>query len=92
MDQQAEFQFAEPSDLARFRIPHHGRDVTYGDVSRHLRHLWRHGDRGQAAELALVAGEIFNEPYWAQRYPSARCTCPSGDGSLRWPCPSHPPK
>lgn len=19
-----------------------------------------------------------------------RCTCPSGDGSLRWPCPSHP--
>lgn len=20
-----------------------------------------------------------------------RCTCPSGDGSLRWPCPSHPP-
>lgn len=20
-----------------------------------------------------------------------RCTCPSGDGSLRWPCPEHPP-
>jgi hypothetical protein len=20
------------------------------------------------------------------------CTCPSGDGSLRWPCPVHPPK
>lgn len=20
-----------------------------------------------------------------------RCTCPSGDGSLRWPCPAHPP-
>lgn len=20
----------------------------------------------------------------------AVCTCPSGDGSLRWPCPSHP--
>ena len=19
------------------------------------------------------------------------CTCPSGDGSLRWPCPAHPP-
>lgn len=19
------------------------------------------------------------------------CTCPSGDGSLRWPCPVHPP-
>lgn len=21
----------------------------------------------------------------------AVCTCPSGDGSLRWPCPQHPP-
>lgn len=20
------------------------------------------------------------------------CTCPSGDGSLRWPWPVHPPK
>ena len=20
-----------------------------------------------------------------------KCTCPSGDGSLRWPCPQHPP-
>lgn len=24
--------------------------------------------------------------------PSADCTCPSGDGSLRWPCPAHPPE
>lgn len=22
--------------------------------------------------------------------PAAPCTCPSGDGSLRWPCPTHP--
>ncbi len=22
----------------------------------------------------------------------ALCTCPSGNGSLRWPCPVHPPK
>ncbi|MBV6787257.1 hypothetical protein KWH02_19120 [Xanthomonas campestris pv. uppalii] len=21
-----------------------------------------------------------------------KCTCPSGDGSLRWPCPAHPPR
>jgi hypothetical protein len=21
----------------------------------------------------------------------AQCTCPSGNGSLRWPCPAHPP-
>ncbi len=27
----------------------------------------------------------------APQEPSDKCTCPSGDGSLRWPCPSHPP-
>lgn len=27
----------------------------------------------------------------APREPSEKCTCPSGDGSLRWPCPSPPP-
>lgn len=27
----------------------------------------------------------------APTQPSQQCTCPSGDGSLRWPCPSHPP-
>ncbi|MGO3890127.1 MAG: hypothetical protein ACTJHW_04030 [Paenalcaligenes sp.] len=24
--------------------------------------------------------------------PLSACTCPSGDGSLRWPCPVHPPE
>lgn len=23
---------------------------------------------------------------------SGACSCPSGDGSLRWPCPMHPPR
>ena len=27
-----------------------------------------------------------------QAAPPTRCTCPSGDGSLSWPCPSHPPE
>lgn len=27
----------------------------------------------------------------AAQQPVATCTCPSGDGSLRWPCPQHPP-
>jgi hypothetical protein len=26
------------------------------------------------------------------RHPPKTCTCPSGDGSLRWPCPVHPPE
>jgi len=24
--------------------------------------------------------------------PESRCTCPTGDGSLRWPCPQHLPR
>lgn len=38
-------------------------------------------------ELAaeLIAEEIFKPV-------RAICTCPSGDGSLRWPCPVHPPE
>lgn len=41
--------------------------------------------RGAVQDAAAV------EP--AARYvqPPANCTCPSGDGSLRWPCPAHPP-
>jgi hypothetical protein len=31
-------------------------------------------------------GRAITEPH-----DSASCTCPSGDGSLRWPCPTHPP-
>ena len=28
----------------------------------------------------------------APAQPKPTCTCPSGDGSLRWPCPVHPPE
>lgn len=39
-------------------------------------------------ELAaeLIAQEIFKQ------FVNTRCSCPSGDGSLRWPCPVHPPE
>lgn len=66
---QPELPFFGQEDLARFDVPHFGRDITYGNVSRHLRHLWRYGAKAKAAELAKVAGGIFNEPYWAKRYP-----------------------
>lgn len=35
-----------------------------------------------------------DRPEWAKPlsdYMRDGCTCPSGDGSLRWPCPVHPP-
>ena len=38
---------------------------------------------------------IEKTPLYAHAPPAAPvespCTCPSGDGSLRWPCPKHPP-
>lgn len=41
-----------------------------------------------AESLAVAAGE----PATGGGASSQTCTCPSGDGSLRWPCPSHPPE
>jgi hypothetical protein len=33
-----------------------------------------------------------NPPAPTSAPPPKVCTCPSGDGSLRWPCPVHPPE
>ena len=68
MPAQIELQFRAEADLTRFNIPHHGKHVCYGDVSRRLHALSKSGCKELAAELALVAGELFKEPYWAQRY------------------------
>lgn len=34
--------------------------------------------------IVRAAAEILND-----ETPEGRCSCPSGDGSLRWPCPQH---
>jgi hypothetical protein len=39
---------------------------------------------------ADAPGLVYRAMIAAAPTPEA-CTCPSGDGSLRWPCPSHPP-
>lgn len=36
--------------------------------------------------------ERYNAMLAAAPQPPEACTCPSGDGSLRWPCPQHPPE
>lgn len=43
--------------------------------------------------LVRVTEEVVDVGDWADLEPggSTTCTCPSGDGSLRWPCPQHPP-
>jgi hypothetical protein len=47
------------------------------------------GDPAAATRRAIVraAAEIGKA---MQEATAARCTCPSGDGSLAWPCPDHP--
>jgi hypothetical protein len=43
------------------------------------RDAWRMTANAYAASQRVATNE------------SLTCTCPSGDGSLRWPCPKHPP-
>lgn len=64
---------------------------------------WRSGATPQEIIAAIVAKQAKNEartwPDWRTVDPNkaiehqrtaSRCTCPSGDGSLRHPCPMHP--
>ena len=47
------------------------------------------------AELGLPLGWVsmtVEQLLPGYRMPPKICTCPSGDGSLRWPCPVHPPE
>lgn len=39
---------------------------------------------------SALKGSYCDTPLY--RHPPKVCTCPSGDGSLRWPCPVHPPE
>ena len=39
----------------------------------------------------LLKSPVESQPVRAPAE-ALRCTCPSGDGSLRWPCPAHPPE
>lgn len=73
MAAQATLDFSSQDDLARFNIPGcTAGDVRYGHVSRHLRALWRHGRKEEAADLAKVAGEVFKTSGWTQLYPAQR--------------------
>ena len=51
---------------------------------------YQEGMIAMAAEIERLRYE--NRPMLGVGLPSeTSCTCPSGDGSLRWPCPVHPP-
>lgn len=59
-----------------------------------MRHAYRVGHlagKRAAAELAVELHAV-DAPAHDAVSAQLRCTCPSGDGSLRWPCPAHPPE
>lgn len=43
-----------------------------------------------ACRAAMLRAEPQNAPQNIPEIIPDTCTCPSGDGSLRWPCPAHP--
>ena len=43
------------------------------------------------AELSTIWTDLGATPM-TYLIEAKTCTCPSGDGSLRWPCPVHPPE
>lgn len=66
---------------------------------RWLRDHWHGFDhyrkaRGTIADLTREIDEQIQKQQvtTATTIENLRCTCPSGDGSLRWPCPRHPPE
>lgn len=42
------------------------------------------------AEIALLKTALMDAEAAPKQDAPQNCTCPSGDGSLRWPCPAHP--
>ncbi|HBZ3951149.1 hypothetical protein [Klebsiella pneumoniae] len=59
----------------------------------HYREQWHVTNDSRRAEFVAKDGDVAVLPLYrhAQPAPVAPvCTCPSGDGSLRWPCPVHP--
>ncbi|NDV11640.1 hypothetical protein [Crenobacter caeni] len=55
----------------------------------------------EAAELTRQRGNVVMAVYVDEhielldeidRLRTQLCSCPSGDGSLRWPCKAHPPE
>jgi len=60
----------------------------------------RFQEASASAALSASAGghvdwecrELFSRQVFPASLAPKVCTCPSGDGSLRWPCPVHPPE
>ncbi|HBS2059544.1 TPA: DUF551 domain-containing protein [Klebsiella pneumoniae] len=59
----------------------------------HYREQWHVTNDKCRAEFVAKDGDVAVLPLYRHAQPapaSPVCTCPSGDGSLHWPCPVHP--
>lgn len=73
-----------PSAVWLRKLPDAQPTTLYDALLRHYRPLF-----DERAKLALEVQNLQRQLEWADDR-LTRCTCPSGDGSLRWPCPVHP--
>ena len=79
-----------PFDTYLLKSPAEAQPNEHVEVLRELRDTgdvsdWRAMESALDAAIASLSAQ--QPPVEARR-----CTCPSGDGSLRWPCPAHPPE
>ena len=70
------YRYAQPAPVVPEKCPAEIRDL----ISSHTDALFNDDD----------AQEIWNACRAAMLQAEPVCTCPSGNGSLRWPCPVHP--
>lgn len=66
--------------------------AVYAEITRKLGKAHCHNHQTVSATLGAVVRLLRAAPAQAAPLPVApTCSCPSGDGSLRWPCDVHPP-
>lgn len=76
------------SEPARILFPSHLRKMWSGGEVQ----AWLDQHQGVTPPPATAKGSLARYRQWKaeQDQAAAPCTCPSGDGSLRHPCPAHP--
>lgn len=90
-------QNSEASDVALYRHAQQpvvdADDNFYSWFGREWQENYQHNQYTTAAKqmLGVMAESAWKAGHRAAMLQAAPvCTCPSGDGSLRWPCPVHP--
>ncbi|MGX6597440.1 DUF551 domain-containing protein [Klebsiella quasivariicola] len=86
-ERRAEF-VATDGDVAVLPLYRHAQPVPVVPKEMTAGIAVKHWEGGKGSIESFVAGYNFCRATMLQASPV--CTCPSGDGSLRWPCPVHP--